>query len=124
MGADGSDPRNLTAGTCISGSDPCSLSYDFQSTWAPDGRIVFWSDRTGGIALWSMAADGSDPQLIVDLGEASVGLPSVSPNGKRVTFISDDAVTDERSVHTVRMDGSGLRRLTWTDDLNPRFPID
>ena len=115
-------PVNITAGTCIAGSDPCQLATDFQPAWTPEGRIVLYSDRTGGAGIWTMAADGSDSRLVIDLGDAGVSTPSVSPNGKWIVFVSD--VHDQggaRSLYTVRSDGSHLRRLTATDDVLPRF---
>jgi Tol biopolymer transport system component len=120
--ADGGTPINITAGTCIAGTDPCQLATDFQQSWTPEGRIVFYSDRSGAAGIWTVAADGTDPRLVVELGLATVGAPSVSPNGKWITFISDlDDPGAARSTYTVRSDGTQLRRLTTTDDLHPKF---
>jgi Tol biopolymer transport system component len=70
-----------------------------------------------------MAADGSDPRLVIDLGPASVAFPAVSPNGQLIAFVSDvHDIGTERNVYTVRRDGTRLRRITTTgDDLSPRF---
>ena len=36
--------------------------------WSPDGtRIAFASDRDGGLRIWTMNADGSDPVKISDI---------------------------------------------------------
>ena len=44
---------------------------DFPS-WAPDGRhIVFQSNRTGKVQIWSMLADGSDVHQLTKSGENS-----------------------------------------------------
>ena len=50
-------------------------------------------------------------------------MPSSSANGRVVTFATDlHELGSERSVYTVRMDGSDLSRLTETgDDLAPHF---
>jgi Tol biopolymer transport system component len=120
--ANGGTPVNITAGTCVTDTYPCQLATDFQQNWTPEGRIVFYSDRSGAAGIWTMAADGTDPRLIIELGLATVGAPSVSPNGKWITFISDlDHLGAARSTYTVRSDGTHLRRLTTTDDLHPKF---
>jgi Tol biopolymer transport system component len=118
----GGDPVNITAGTCVAGTDPCQLATDFQPAWTPEGRIVFYSDRSGEAGLWTMAADGSDSRLVIGLGQASVGSPVASPNGQWIAFLSDAFdLGGVRNVFTVRRDGTHLRRLTTTDDLLPRF---
>ena len=39
-------------------------------SWAPDGRhLVFESTRTGTRQIWSMLADGSEPQQLTYFGE-------------------------------------------------------
>jgi TolB protein len=118
----GGTPVNITAGTCIAGSNPCQLATDFQPAWTPEGRIVLFSDRSGGAAIWTIAADGSDARLVIDLGPVGLTGPSVSPNGKWITFVTDvDDPGNVRNVYTVRRDGTHLRRLTTTDDILPRF---
>jgi Tol biopolymer transport system component len=120
----GGSPTNVTAAVCIEGTDPCQLALDGQARWMPDGRLVFLSDRTGGLGIWTSAADGSDARLVVDLGEeTSAGAPAPSANGRLIAFISDlHEPGAERNVYTVRIDGTDITRLTFTgDDLSPGF---
>src|SRR6478735_205950 len=121
--ASGGGPVVLTAGVCIAGTDPCVPAFDGQPSWTPDGRILFLSDRAGGIGIWTMAPDGSGAQEVVDLGGASAAMPSMSANGQRIVFTTDvEDLGGQRNVHTVRSDGSQLRRLTYAgDDLAPGF---
>jgi len=121
--ASGGTPIALTSDVCIAGTDPCVRSFDGHPSWTPDGRILFLSDRSGGIGIWTMSSEGSDPRLVVDLGEASAGMPAMSANGQRITFVTDlHALGGDRNVYTVRHDGRQLRRLTSTgDDLAPQF---
>ena len=40
-------------------------AFDVQPRWSPDGRrISFTSDRAGGDNIWTMAANGTDPQQV------------------------------------------------------------
>jgi TolB protein len=40
--------------------------------WSPDGRhIVFQSNRSGSLQIWSMLADGSNPQQLTSSGTNS-----------------------------------------------------
>ena len=55
IGADGSNPRRLTAGP----------GDNQGSTWAPDGRhVAFQSNRMGVWQIFAMLADGSEPTPI------------------------------------------------------------
>lgn len=121
--ATGGAPVVLTAGGCIAGTDPCVLAFDGHPSWTPDGRILFLSDRTGGIGIWTMATDGTDAREVIDLGDASAAMPSMSANGERIVFVTDlHDLGGDRNVHTVRSDGRQLRRLTSAgDDLGPTF---
>jgi Tol biopolymer transport system component len=77
MGADGSSPTNLTAGT--------------GGSFSPDGtKIVF--TRGGSftdIDIWVMNADGSDQTNLTDDVEAQDFEPVFSPDGTKIAFASD-----------------------------------
>jgi len=117
------EPQALTAGTCITGTDPCVLASDVMPTWTPDGRIVFVSNRSGGWGIWTVAADGTDVRLVRDFGTASVAMPSMSANGQWITFVSNvHDPAGARNLHVMRHDGTHVRLLNDEgDDLGPRF---
>jgi Tol biopolymer transport system component len=75
MDADGGNQRNLTP-------DPLPGVTDERSPcWSPDGgRIAYISNAGGNRDLWTMAADGSDPQRLV-ITEGLEAEPAWSPDG-------------------------------------------
>jgi len=85
--------------------------------WLPDGRILYsgcWQDDCGIIAMQN---DGTRPRQVAAGGtEAN---PEASPDGQRVAFMSRRDGNWE--VYVVRIDGSGLRRLTH-DPANDGLP--
>ncbi|MGD2205617.1 MAG: protein kinase, partial [Anaerolineae bacterium] len=77
-------------------------------SWLPDGRILYsgcWRDECG---ILVMHADGTNPRQVV-AGSTETN-PEASPDGQRVTFMSQRDGNWE--VYVVNLDGSGLRRLT------------
>lgn len=75
MRRDGSDIRQLT-------NDDVR---DRGPAWTPDGKITFYSGRTGSYQMWSIRPDGSDATQHTDLDERFFpNFPVVSPDGKRV----------------------------------------
>ena len=114
INADGSGLRRLTR-------DPAS---DSAPVWSPDGRkIAFVSNRDDTHEVYVMNADGSGQHA---LGARTVGgsghlagagavavpddAPAWSPDGRKITFVSDRDGTYE--VYVMNADGSGQRRLT------------
>jgi Tol biopolymer transport system component len=104
MDADGSNVRRLTR----------HPARDVSASWSPDGtRIAFMSDRNGDFDVYVMQADGSKPTRVTTQG--TNWFPLWSPDGGRL------AIHVERDVHTLRADGSDLKRLT-TDPDNGMYP--
>ena len=123
--ADGSHRRTLDQ-TCTA---PCLT--DGYPAWSPDGkRIVFQrglGSRTGHnsmFALFVMRADGSDAIQITQRGKDPLEpqpygdfAPAWSPNGRRLAFERFVQATEHTAIFTVRLDGTGLRRITpWSLD--------
>jgi Tol biopolymer transport system component len=85
--------------------------------WSPSGKAVAYGD---GLALWTAAADGSDP-LRLRLPEAMAPLGMAWRPGRTIAFqglVLDCnqpgpcASTSESDIWTIRPDGSGLHQVT------------
>ena len=78
---------------------------------APQGRIVFSSNRSGAWRLWMVGADGAAArQLLHTDDEANDVDPAVSPDGKRILFTSTRG--GKIGVWVVAADGAKPERLT------------
>ena len=104
--------------------------YDAEATVSPDGKkIVFTSDRSGDLELWTMNIDGSD-QRQVTFGLGYDGGAFFSPDSKRLVFRASRPKTDEEvmeykdflkkhlvaptnmEIYTANVDGSDLKQIT------------
>jgi TolB protein len=56
--------------------------------YSPDGRYIYFnSTRSGTMQIWRMKPDGSDPEPVTSDG-LNNWFPHVSPDGRRIVFIS------------------------------------
>jgi hypothetical protein len=111
--ADGRNPRRLT-------SDP---GAETQPAWTPDGtRLVYTGTPIGGVAqVMSVKVDGTDPRPLTSSRTGGNTSPDVSPDGRRVAFVSTRDGNPE--IYEVDLGGGEARRLTRTGDkeANPRY---
>lgn len=99
---DGTNPTNLTNDS----------SADVSPSWSPDGsRLSFASGRGGiGNRLWTMASDGSTPQIVVDT-VTSVGTSDWNNTGSSIVF-SGRGPSGTADIFIVGADGTGVKNLT------------
>ncbi len=128
---DGSHRRTLHQ-TC---TDPCLA--DGYPAWAPHGRRIAFQrglgPRTGRnvmVALYVMRADGSHARRVTQRGKDPLvnqpfedQAPAWSPNGRRLAFERFSRTRERTAIFTVRLDGTGLRRITpwWLDASQPDY---
>ena len=93
MNADGSNQRLLTN----------NVGHNFYPSWSADGkRIIFTSDRDGEKeVIYSMKTDGTDIRRLMKTNSAYA---KISPDGKRVVFISGKF--PKTGISVVNLDGT------------------
>ncbi len=110
IGIDGTGQQRLTK----------NLYLDLYPVWSPDGsRVAFLSTRQyftpKRVALYTMAADGSDVQRVAPPGKHGLTLapPVWSPDGERLAFQVNTGFFENfvRDLHLVRADGSEMTLL-------------
>jgi Tol biopolymer transport system component len=105
--ADGSRARRLTR----------TAGGDYNPAWSPDGtRLAFASNRSGLFKIYVMRADGSGVRLVAPRRSGGGGsyTPAWSPDGRWLAFSSSASTPNNAEIYVVHPDGSGLRRLTYT----------
>lgn len=75
-------------------------AYDAEGSYSPDGRhIIFTSNRTGDLELYSMKSDGTGVVQLTSTPGYDGG-PFFSPDGKRICYRSDRASNNLLQVFT------------------------
>lgn len=114
VGPAGAAPHRITDRSLAAWSDP---------SWSPDGEWIVVSAAPAGdveeplnLDLYLTRADGSGaPVNITDTPDASEVMPSWSPDGSLIAFVTGSNALDDTptgGIATIRPDGSDLRVLT------------
>lgn len=104
--------------------------YDAEATISPKGdKIVFTSDRSGDLELWTMDIDGKNQKQIT-FGLGYDGGAFFSPDGKKLVFRASRPTTEAEQadykdllkkglvaptnmeIYTCNVDGSDLKQIT------------
>ena len=80
--------------------------------YSPDGkRLVFYSNRTGSVQIWTADADGSRAVQLTSMHPLAItGSPRWSPDGQYISF--DSNAGGKYQVYVVKADGGQPRELT------------
>jgi len=90
------------------------FAENFSPAYSPDGRrVVFVSSRAGGQQVYTMAADGTDQELLVPFDFGTTGnsnAPDWSPDGATIAFHRE--VGGAPQIYTFDLAGRRLKALT------------
>lgn len=109
MNPDGSEKAGISTAT----------RFDDSPAWSPDGeKLAFSGLRRGNWDIYVIGAAGGGLERVTR-SPAGDFTPSWSPDGRRIAFIRQRTERGEKTVcnscvHTIRVDGTGLRQLTPT----------
>jgi Tol biopolymer transport system component len=80
--------------------------------YSPDGtRLVFYSNRSGSVQVWTANADGSQAQQLTSMDPlATTGSPRWSPDGQYISF--DSNAGGSYQIYVIKADGGQPRALT------------
>lgn len=106
---DGTDLTPLTFGE----------AYHAECAYSPDGsRIVFASNLSGSMNIYTMKADGSDVQQVTHTDHSYNGGSFFSPNGRQILFRADRDKPHYLQIYLIDVDGTNEVQLTANDEVN------
>ncbi len=89
-----------------------STSFETDPHLSPDGRrLAFGSGRSGSVAIWVAAADGSDARQLTHDTRQWAGSPAWSPDGQSIAFDSWDG-GDLVHIWTIDAQGGTPNQIT------------
>ncbi|MDT7780834.1 MAG: dipeptidyl-peptidase 4 [Acidobacteriota bacterium] len=90
-------------------------AFDDNPRWLKDGSFLWRSERTGWLHIYHYAADGKLIKQLTDGAWEVRGLDSVDEQGAWIYFHGTEHSHIAEHVYRVRLDGTGLTRLTQTE---------
>jgi Tol biopolymer transport system component len=100
------------------------MAFDAQPRFSPDGKkIVFVSDRSGGLNLWLANADGSDTTQLTQGNNNEYASPVFSPDGKYVIASRSGSQFGTAKLWQFHVDGGRGMQLTAQPAVAPQLKM-
>ena len=94
-------------------------AYHAECAYSSDGSaIVYASNESGSMNLYTMKADGSDVQQLTFTTYCYNGGPFFSPDNTKVIFRADRDTPDLLQIYVINADGTGEKQLTFNNAVN------
>ena len=91
-----------------------SHTQDAHPMWGADGMIYFMSERDNIFNIWRISPDGSDPEQVTRIKSDGVQYPSISPDGKTITF------ENEFELWKLSIDGGAPEKISIDLSFDPK----
>ncbi len=106
------DPATGAARRVLEESDPYWINIGDDWRFLADGRLLWGSERDGYRHLYLYGSDGRLLRRLTSGDWAVASLEAVDPKSRVVYFTGSRDGAAQRHLYRVRLDGSGLTRLT------------
>lgn len=118
--AAGGLPLQLTDQAALAGPDP-NQRHASSIAWTPDGARLVYASTDGKV--WTVAADGG-PSRSADEGSGNHHSPAVSPDGRRVAYVTERG--ERVDIAVADLDGRWTRIVSGGDEyvMQPRWSPD
>jgi TolB protein len=94
-------------------------AYHAECAYSPDGtKIVYASNEDGSMNIYIMDSDGTHVKKLTHTTHCYNGGPFFSPDGKKIVFRADRAVTHLLQVYIMDAEGENLIQLTDNEAVN------
>lgn len=94
-------------------------AYHAECAYSSDGsRIVYASNESGSMNIYTMKSDGSDVQQITHTDHCYNGGPFFSPDNSKIIFRADRDKANYLQIYVINSDGTEEKQLTFNDAVN------
>ena len=94
---------------------------DFNPQLTPDGKTVIFQRQVTNVdrsVLMKVSVDGGEPATVFSNDDLSAFMPRISPDGKRLAFVTYDIHTFDKRMQIASFDGSRLGKIENTLEMN------
>ena len=100
------------------------MAYDAQPRYSPDGKkIVFVSDRSGGLNVWTLSLDGKDTTQVTKGNDNEYISPEWAPDGKYIVVSKAGGLFGTAKLWMYHVDGGNGVALSATPAVPPQMKL-